>query len=245
MTQASPTPRPTPPAGDVHRVTPTPRVPRQALTGPATPSPVPTSTSPAPTPLADREQRRLDEAYRAVLACTGPEECNREVIAKLNTLPGFSLEGFKTYLRNGASFYDGTHSAVPIAGTIYPDQAARVVARQAGLSENATVADFFNRGGNTQTNAWASSTSETLTVYLRPSTVTGNARHNYALVFHEALHGYGSSIRQEYDDQTLLRVLGRHSPSGEITADIQQHCPVPSPTPTPSPTPSPAPADRK
>jgi hypothetical protein len=237
----SPTPTATPPTATTNVLGVSARLKRASAAAPtptASPTPSPTPTPPAPQALPAREQERLDQARRAILACTGPETCNREVIAKLNTLPGFSLDGFKAYLRGSVAFYDGTKSRVPIAGNIYPEQAARSVARQAGLRDNATVADFFNRGGNTQTNAWASATSQTLTVFFRPSAITSDPRHNFALVFHEALHGYGTSIRQEYDDTEVLRVLGRHSPSGEITADIQEHCPQPTPTPTPSPTPT-------
>ncbi len=104
MPQASPSPSPTP-TGNVRSVSERRRT-----------VPTPTPTPPAPQALPAREQGRLERARQAVLACTGPEACNREVLAKLNTLPGFSLDGFKAYLRRGADFYDGTTRVVDPEG---------------------------------------------------------------------------------------------------------------------------------
>jgi hypothetical protein len=228
MPQASPSPSPTP-TGNVRSVSERRRT-----------VPTPTPTPPTPQALPAREKERLDQALRAVLAYTAPESCNRQVIAKLSTLPGFNLEDFKAYLMRGTEFYDGTTSRVPIAGNIYAELAAKNVAKEAGLRENATVADYFNRGGTSQTNAWAGMNEQKLVVYFRPSAIGDDARRNFALVFHEALHGYGKSIGREsdYNDPKLLEVLDRRGDSIEITNDIKEHCPLPTPTPTPSPTPS-------
>jgi RHS repeat-associated protein len=81
-----------------------------------------------------------------------------------------------------------------------------------------------------QINAMTSQAAATFTTYVRPGSLT--ASNAYALVLHEALHGYGGTLPgpgSHLQDDALQRAFfgvdGKGNPkSGDITAFIDKHC---------------------
>ena len=156
------------------------------------------------------------------------EKCQKNVIDKLAKSSseggiGFNLSGFISYLKQGATYYDGTRSGLSIAGNVVSQQAFN-----AGLAQNPpiwngnTVAQHFaNTPG---LNALASTTAPTLTIYLGPGAVdssnSGANSRNQSLLFHEALHGFKGNV--DSDIQNALGLPG--GASQNISDYIKGNC---------------------
>jgi RHS repeat-associated protein len=167
-------------------------------------------------PLSPKDQTKVDDAVTKLEEYAPTKSCQDQVIAKIGN--GFSFSGFQAYIGNGAGFYDGTASSAPISGAIYPSQAG--AAFMTGNPGVTSVADYFR--AKPGLNAMTSMTAPTLTVFLRPSALGSNAR-NFALVWHEGLHGYGGN-RSGFDDDALMNGFGLSGASVEISRHIQKNC---------------------
>jgi RHS repeat-associated protein len=172
---------------------------------------------PGAKPLPPKVQAAIDKAYEKLKKYQPSGSCQANVLDKFG--PDFS-PGFQSYLNQGASFYDGTRSSVPMSTGILGGQAGISYSRS---NAPQTVSGVFR--ANAGTNAMTSVTTPNLTVYVRPSTIdqsnSGANMRNHSLLFHEALHGYTRQI-----DTNLQSTLGLSvgAPSGNITAHIAQNC---------------------
>jgi hypothetical protein len=145
------------------------------------------------------------------------KKCAKNVIDKLDTVKGFDLDAFQSYLNEGAMFANGVTSTALVAGTITSTQAAN-----AEYGVGATISSVFAvkfptppraPSQGTQVVALASITSPSLLVFFNPSAVStangGNNSADLSLLFHEALHGFGGWIgSSDFDDQSLMLLFG-------------------------------------
>jgi RHS repeat-associated protein len=172
---------------------------------------------PPPKKLPAKVQKSLDKATEKVKTYKPSASCQSNVIDRL---PNFNFGNFQSYLGQGANYYDGTSSAVPMNGAIYGGAAGNSYARS---SAPQTVSAVFQASPGT--NAMTSITAPNLTVYVRPSTVNnsngGDNSRNRSLVFHEGLHGY--TRMDDYGLQSALQIP-TNVPSGNITQHIAQNC---------------------
>lgn len=167
------------------------------------------------------------------------EDCQKNVIDKLDTLDGFDLDKFIDFLDKGGSFYDGKQSYAP-ATDYFPDE---------GYSPKQTVADTWKEGLSARVSK--GSKISTFTVFFDPNAinrgeakslisgqkVSGIKSDNLAFILHESLHGYGVSIgtfkagkENPYSDRGLQTLFfGQKSEkvgaeSVNITEYIEKHC---------------------
>jgi RHS repeat-associated protein len=155
-------------------------------------------------------------------------DCLKHVIQPLTKSLGFNLGAFVTYLGHGADFYNGLGSNALIAGTVTTAQAAN----NSPFFPGETIAQAFNTiSGGQQTVALTSIMSPTLEVFLNPKFINRSNKgvngQNLALLFHEALHGYGGSLGgTSYFDADLRSAFGLPAgcPSSQISDYIQKHC---------------------
>jgi hypothetical protein len=155
------------------------------------------------------------------------DKCRENVIDKLSeAFPDFDKGEFVRYLiaSGNEGLQDGTTSQARYAGTITTEQAANA----AGYGTS-TIADVFrsNRG----LNAVTSITAPYFTAFFRPNTIDtsnrGNNSQNKALLFHEALHGYGGTRGgTSYFDSDLQSAFGItvQPVSSNITQYIKDNC---------------------
>jgi hypothetical protein len=157
---------------------------------------------------------------------TGDNDCFNTVIEPLEAA-GLNPSAFIGFLGSGGTFYDGTQSNVAVAGNVTSTAAAN-----AQYGAGATVSGVFNAAGSTQTVAMTSIMTSTFTTYLNPTYVSGlSAAQQSALLFHEALHGYGGTLGgTSFGDTNLQEIFfGVGSPqvgqaSVNISNFIQEHC---------------------
>jgi RHS repeat-associated protein len=176
-------------------------------------------------PLTGAPLGRLNAAFNELVAqlMTGnvSSTCQQNVINKLDTIKGFNLEAFANYLYKGANFYDGTQSNVSPVPAIFPN--AQVL-RNTKYKDCPSVAAMFAYEPGLQ--ATASETSSILSIYFVPGAVSNSNAQNRALLFHEALHGFGASVGSgEFYDQNLQDLFGLgRGPSSNITDYIKKNC---------------------
>lgn len=179
------------------------------------------------TPLKPRDQKNLEKGLERLKNLKISEKCQKNVIDKLEKYLGFSFKDFQSFLAKGTEFYDGTKSTATVAGNVTLQLPADVK-----YGRGATVASVFNSDdANKQVNALTSITSPTLKAYFRPSSISGNSRSAAALLFHEALHGFGGTKGgTSYFDQDIQQALfGKNSEkvgeaSSNISDYIKKHC---------------------
>ena len=164
------------------------------------------------------------------------ESCKTNVLDKLATI-GFDKDLFLQYLDRGAQFYDGARSHASIALGIGPFQIT-------GLPLNTTLAQLFAMTPGLVGITSGSFSVRKLTVFFRPGSIRSSVDSPYlrALLFHEALHGFGSfltgglpqgsfgsgpgSVFGRYSDRSLLRLFGFTNlrDTSQITYYIQKNC---------------------
>jgi RHS repeat-associated protein len=154
-------------------------------------------------------------------------DCRSNVIDKLNTLPGFNMGEFVRYLAGGFDFYDGTTSTIATAAALAPSQILQG-------TPPPTIAGLFAAAPSINALTSANLSASRLTVFFNPSAIdlssSGLNGSNQALLFHEALHGFGSHVNQgnfgASGDSGLLALfrLNASGPSSQITAHIKNHC---------------------
>lgn len=170
----------------------------------------------------------MQTALNTLRTLVPSKKCKKKVIDELNNNQGFLWTDFQKYLAGPAYFYDGTQSQAPIAGTVYHPQAARAYTYTLGLPANATVAQVFaQKRGQTMIAALTSIVARSLTVFFRPSRIGGNAKDNAALLFHEALHGYGGTLggTSYFDSDIQAAFFGTSGGvSHNITTHIRRNC---------------------
>jgi len=113
--------------------------------------------------------------------------------------------------------------------------------RGPGISLATTVSDLFGRIGGINALTSGSLSASKLTIFFRPGSIRASSAidNNYlkALLFHEGLHGYGSSLTGgfpgaynsvfgAYGDKPLLRLFGLDpfGKTGQLTTYIEKNC---------------------
>jgi hypothetical protein len=146
---------------------------------------------------------------------------------------GFTVDAFTKYLEKGNDFYDGVGSNMALASATAPGQIS-------GTNLPSTVGALFAGVPGITALTSASLSPSRLTIFFRSSTVDTNqdSAYNRALLFHEGLHGYGSSLTGgkvgmygstfgAYGDYGLLKLFGLNTsgPTSQITKYLQDNCP--------------------
>jgi len=156
------------------------------------------------------------------------DDCRKNVVDKLaSSFSDFNYGEFARFFNTGtsSSFQDGTTSGAPIAGTITGAQAAAIL-----FPGSTSISDAF--ASNPGLQALTSITSSTLSIFLRPGAINtsnnGNNADNKALLFHEAIHGYGGTKGgTSYFDDEVQKAFGlKVDPknTGNITDYIKKQC---------------------
>jgi hypothetical protein len=138
-------------------------------------------------------------------------------------------------LEQGNAFYDGETSTTTVANAL-PGQ---IKTRNNAALPN-TVADLFAAVPGITAMTSVSMSQKELTTFFRgsgPIDTSPDSNYNRALLFHEGLHGFGStltggkvgaygSVFGAYGDEGLLTLFGLnvHGPSSQITKYIQDNC---------------------
>jgi RHS repeat-associated protein len=179
-------------------------------------------------PVGSDTRERLNNALDLLVSMLedGPmsENCQKNVIDRLARASsqggiGFDLAGFTNYLKQGATYYDGTISQLTVAGNVASQQVADLL-----YGPGATVAGVFaSRPG---LNALASITASTFTLFLRPDAVdssnSGANSRNRGLLFHEGIHGFTGRVDE--DIQSALGITVDRNNTGNITQHIRDNC---------------------
>jgi hypothetical protein len=172
--------------------------------------------------LPGRVERELQRALHHVTQINPSAECQANVISRIpQGLTGhgrgaFDLTRFQDYLRQGASFVDGSQSTTQMRGGVYDE----VSGRRFG---DTTVGQFL--ADNPATTAVTSITSSTLLVFVGEAGVDGPHRvdadpaRTFGFVFHEALHGYLGRV-----DADLMKEFGLSGSSDAISRHISRNC---------------------
>jgi len=152
-------------------------------------------------------------------------DCEVNVLDKLKTLKDFDLKGFLDYLRLGAKINYGPTSTinafVALNGNNFQMADFNLTVGQVYLSARAPNNPKARLGVITS----FSLSENGLTMFLGE-----NSFSSPALMFHEALHGYGAHLNNgkagNYGDRQLLDLFGLSvtGPSDQITAYIEKHC---------------------
>jgi hypothetical protein len=188
-------------------------------------------------PLAPLSKKRNAAIHNARTELTNilkkgdfSEDCQKNVIDKLNKISGFSLEKFIHFLELGGDFYDGTTSTA-LANDYNPDYK---------YLPTKTVADTFSDKPQTAART-ASGINTRFTVFFRPSSIetgekksrltgtkiSGITNDNLAFIFHEGLHGFGHYSKSKvFTDPDLQRAfdLTEGVASINISEHIKQNC---------------------
>jgi YD repeat-containing protein len=158
------------------------------------------------------------------------DDCRKNVLDKLKGI-GFDLGDFLSYLSSGYDFNDGTKSKEPLVNVANQNQV-----NVPGVS---TVGDLFNKlSGLTALTSGVLSPTRFTVFFSTGNSATNlsNASNSYrmALLFHEAIHGYGSSLTGgnvvngsvfgSFGDKGLMTLFGLTGSSSQITQYIQDHC---------------------
>ncbi|MCP9496340.1 MAG: hypothetical protein MSG64_18000, partial [Pyrinomonadaceae bacterium MAG19_C2-C3] len=188
-------------------------------------------TAPQFAPLSDRQGDALSNAFNELRGRVSEndlsKDCRKNVIDKLKKI-GFDLKSFGNYLyRSGANFADGSNSQIATSAALAPSQILQG-------TPPPTIAGLFAAAPGITALTSANLSANSLTVFFRTSAIdlsnSGVNSYNQGLLFHEALHGYGSSVNGgnfgAYSDKGLLGLFGLNTagPSSQITAHIQKHC---------------------
>jgi len=178
----------------------------------------------AKAPLAPDESRALENALKALSNGLSlglffgliPEDCQTNVIAKLDKAFGFDLKKFANYLGGRHEFYNGVTSTAPIQGTLSPISIP---------PDPTPIWARFNRTEST-TDAVTSSISPHLVVFFRPRAIDpsngGVNVQNLAMLFHEGIHGFTKKT-----DEQIQRALDPSLVGGasiNISKYIADHC---------------------
>jgi hypothetical protein len=152
---------------------------------------------------------------------TPSKECG-ELLGKLDSLEGFSMEGFVNYIRKGVQVFDGTTSNRLAATTLVAGYS---------LMNLETISSLFNRNIGIIA-ATALDSANKLTIYVRPGAIDYGIKevkgYNLSLIFHEALHGYGMFIGKSYGytdskiQDALKITIG--SNTNNITTEMWNKC---------------------
>ena len=175
--------------------------------------------------LSSSDSRHIYNAFNALKGDLPnlSQDCLQNVVGRLQGAhTGFQVGDFLRYLEQGAFFFDGVHSTVPIKGIVAPAQ---------GNYYYSLNLEFSHSHNGFQTKVLTSSISPVLMVFFNNDQISGSHdgvnSSNLALLFHEALHGFTAySHSSDYYDPDLLSDFGLNvnGPSDQITKFIQQHC---------------------
>lgn len=172
-------------------------------------------------PLKPDKEKKLQDSLKSLENLTLSYKCKKNVIDKLSAaFSDFSWTAFLSFLAKGGTFYDGPKSKVSVANSVYTPAAAN-----ARFKSGALVSDVFkvDSRATQQVNALTSMISPTLTVYFRSDEIPRNVKDRVALVFHEALHGFGGSLggTSFFDDELQKAFVGAKSKRvGEASKNI-------------------------
>jgi hypothetical protein len=158
--------------------------------------------------------------------------CTANVINKLHAGRNFYSGDFVRYLLNGTHFYDGKYCTVPIKGVIVPvdpDHRYYDTIKQEFRQDHHVIRGD-GQAVTYRTMALTSALSPQLLVFFSRDAIhdsnSGKNSGNYALLFHEGLHGYGAFTRVNYydDDLKLMFGLPMYSATDVISNYIQTNC---------------------
>jgi hypothetical protein len=177
-------------------------------------------------------QTSLDALLTFLSEGSPSENCRNNVINRLGSLPGFDFAGFVDYLSRGITAYDGSLSTTP---TLSNNGNAAIASWQftGGIAPPSRVSSLFSDNPGVTALTSGNQSTNNLTVYFNSGAVSGNTQNrNTSLVFHEALHGYGSYINGGttfggLSDRALLSLFGfdpDRTSSVEITNHIMNNC---------------------
>lgn len=148
--------------------------------------------------------------------------CERKVIEPLRSI-GFDLAKFRNYLALGSDFRNGNESRLKFNDVFGPNLGV--------VDPKLTVQEFFlfaksPKTGKPIANVLTSYplSQKRLTIFANPNT----AQSSPALLFHEALHGYGAYLNNgnpgAYSDYPLMNLFGLTGSTDAITDYINQYC---------------------
>jgi YD repeat-containing protein len=199
--------------------------------------------APRLTPLEPNKAAALNNAYQELINRLKQgkvsKDCQQNVIDKLNSLDGFSLDKFIAFLEGGGNFYDGEQSTVPVADY-------DVLGAPSG-GWTITVAQRFALPGRDLHAFTANGPKVTqFTVFFDPDRVetkekvsqisgqkvSGLTTSNLAFFFHEGLHGYGNAIGKlsgpkGFGDEAIQNALDLPTGGGgskNISDYVEQNC---------------------
>ena len=149
------------------------------------------------------------------------DDCQKNVLDKLASI-GFSTEKFLNYLSNGANYFNGEKSEVNLT-TAFSNQMG------GNIPKSLTTAKFFKLPSAPDALTSSNLSVTKLTVFFKKNAFTSNSSYNKALIFHEALHGFGSFLNGgqfgKFGDNELKTLFGLSGKGSTMITDfIKLNC---------------------